>query len=78
MNTAVSTNATTGHPLSRAARILSHFDVDPNLAAEIYDAVLTAKASGISQSEVFGQFVKKYNTSPELQAKIQKVMADEV
>ncbi|MFN9548267.1 MAG: hypothetical protein ACK6AD_14590 [Cyanobacteriota bacterium] len=66
---------TTGNPISRATNIMSKFDFDPKIVAEIYDAVLVAKGKGISQSEVFAQFVKKYNISADLQAKIESVMA---
>lgn len=69
-----STNPTTGKPVSRATKIMSQFDVTPELACEVYDAVLTAKADGTSQAEVFEQFAKKYNIDSALKADIEKTM----
>ncbi len=67
----------TGDGVSRATKILSQFSsgLNPAIVAEVYDAVLIAKANGISQSAVFAQFAKKYNITGELHAKIESVMA---
>ena len=70
-------NPVTAEPASRATKILSHFSsgLNPTIVAEVYDAVLVAKANGISQSAVFAQFANKYNITGELLAEIQGVMA---
>ncbi len=74
-NLAVNGNEITGSRVARVTKILAKFEVDPSIVAEVYDAVLVAKAQGKSQSTVFAKFVSKYKISPQLQGDIEAAFA---